>query len=1014
MKLATTESVSAAASVSAVCAKMHVSSLPNVDSLSNAAKYSFFDSQSSSPQLDNEDLKRIDVDDLEKIDLRWHMAMLTMRARRFFRRQDEILELMDLHLWVSICLKWSAITATGRDILQGSVGSYDWSYQAEEEPANYAFMAFSSSSSSFDNEFDVISYQTGLESVEARVLVYKQNEFVFEENIKLLNIEVQLRDNTLVTLRQKLEKAEHERDDLKLKIEKFQTSFKNLTKLLPSQTNKKTGLGYNSQVFTCAMFDCDDYLSSESDESCLPSSLYDRFQPGDGYHAVHPPYTGTFMPPKPDLVVNTIPTAVETDHPAFNSTKQVKSPRNSIQHVETSIPAVTPKPVSDVVPQIKVTRPRQATSNVTKTNSPIRRHITRSLPLRPVIHLLELLLLRLQWLQEGKSPRKSAQHVETTIPAVTPKSASPKPASSGKRRNRKACFVCKSMDHLIKDCDYHAKKMAQLTTRNDAHMGNHKQYAQMTYHNPQKPMVTRPRQATSNITKTNSPIRRHITRSLPPKTSNLLPRVTAVKAPVELNGGHVAFGSNLKGGKIFGEGKIRTGNIYNNQGGLSQMFNDDLHTCMFACFLSQEEPNRVHQALKNPSWMEAMQEELLQFKMQKIWILVAFSYRKRAIGFEDPNHLEKVYKVVKALYGLYQAPRAWKFGLQEGKSSSTPIDIKKPLLKDPNGEDVDVHTYRKSTTGGRQFLRCRLISWQCKKQTVVATSSTEAEYVVAANQMVSGKDSSNSLMADNLPKIVWYSTHHITLNEELASPKANGYWVMKKEMQMRMLKKLMLVMLLKEMLVLLMKKFLLLLKNNPFHLLHHLLHHYNPLKISLQHPRRVENLEFDKVAQALEITKLKRRVKKLERRNKVRVLKLRRLQKVRTSQRVETSDDTVIDDESNQGRMIAEMDQDDAVVLEDDKEEDREVADAIKDVEEAKVDEIAQDQGRQSESQAKIYKIDMDHANKVLSMQEDETEPAEVQEVVDVVTTAKLITKVVTATSETVTAASAIITTAEA
>nr|GEW15720.1 hypothetical protein [Tanacetum cinerariifolium] len=77
-----------------------------------------------------------------------------------------------------------------------------------------------------------------------------------------------------------------------------------------------------------------------------------------------------------------------------------------------------------------------------------------------------------------------------------------------------------------------------------------------------------------------------------------------------------------------------------------------------------------------------------------------------------------------------------KFGLTDGKSASTPIDIEKPLLKDPDGEDVDVHIYsldKKSTTGGCQFLGCRLISWQCKKQTVVATSSTEAEYVPAAS-----------------------------------------------------------------------------------------------------------------------------------------------------------------------------------------------------------------------------------------------------------------------------------------
>nr|GEW26172.1 hypothetical protein [Tanacetum cinerariifolium] len=63
-----------------------------------------------------------------------------------------------------------------------------------------------------------------------------------------------------------------------------------------------------------------------------------------------------------------------------------------------------------------------------------------------------------------------------------------------------------------------------------------------------------------------------------------------------------------------------------------------------------------------------------------------------------------------------------------------------------------------------------------------------------------------------------------------------------------------------------------------------------------------------------------RRVKKLERRNKVRKLKLRRLQRVGTSQRVETFDDIIMDNVSNQGRMIAEVDADDDVVLEDDKE----------------------------------------------------------------------------------------------
>nr|GEW83619.1 hypothetical protein [Tanacetum cinerariifolium] len=70
-----------AASISAASSKAKVSTLLNVDSLSDAVIYSFFASQSNSPKLDNEDLKQINPDDLEEMDLKWQMAMLTMRAR---------------------------------------------------------------------------------------------------------------------------------------------------------------------------------------------------------------------------------------------------------------------------------------------------------------------------------------------------------------------------------------------------------------------------------------------------------------------------------------------------------------------------------------------------------------------------------------------------------------------------------------------------------------------------------------------------------------------------------------------------------------------------------------------------------------------------------------------------------------------------------------------------------------------------------------------------------------------
>nr|GEV38966.1 hypothetical protein [Tanacetum cinerariifolium] len=122
---------------------------------------------------------------------------------------------------------------------------------------------------------------------------------------------------------------------------------------------------------------------------------------------------------------------------------------------------------------------------------------------------------------------------------------------------------------------------------------------------------------------------------------------------------------------------------------------------------------------------------------------ITYSDNENDVGFEDPDHPNKVYKVVKALYGLHQAPSACqdkyvakilrKFGLTEGKSASTPIDTEKPLLKDPDGEDVDIHTYR-SMIGSWMYLTSSRpdIMFACKKQTVVVTSSTEAEYVDAA------------------------------------------------------------------------------------------------------------------------------------------------------------------------------------------------------------------------------------------------------------------------------------------
>nr|GEZ47981.1 hypothetical protein [Tanacetum cinerariifolium] len=164
----TTDSVSAATSVFAVCAKLSVSSHPNIYSLSNAVIFSFFASQSTNPQLDNEDLKQIDVDDLEEMDLRWQMAMLTIRARRFLQKtrrnlDDNRVRTMGFDMSKVECYNYyrkghfarecrspkdtrrtgvaephirtaPVETSTSNALVSqcDGIGSYDWSYQAED------------------------------------------------------------------------------------------------------------------------------------------------------------------------------------------------------------------------------------------------------------------------------------------------------------------------------------------------------------------------------------------------------------------------------------------------------------------------------------------------------------------------------------------------------------------------------------------------------------------------------------------------------------------------------------------------------------------------------------------------------------------------------------------------------------------------------------------------------------------------------------------------------------------
>nr|GEW02541.1 hypothetical protein [Tanacetum cinerariifolium] len=828
--------------------------------------------QSNSPQLDNDDLKQIDADDLKEMDLKWQMAMLTMRARR-----------------------GNARIATGEGILQcDGVGSYDWSFQTDEEPTNYAFMAFtSSSSSSYDNEVSDSKDESEVEPMPTP----KAPSFVqTSEHVKTLRLSVKLVEHPIP--------AENLRKDI-LNTNTFSADG-------PYNTGVSPTLRKSS------------YVDPSPDDPDMPS-LEDI----------------TYSDDEEDV-------GAETDFSNF----------------ETNI-NVSPIPITSVHKYHPVTQ------------------IIGDLSLAP---------------------------------------------------------QTRSMTRMVKE-----------------------------------------------------------------------------------------------------------------QGRLTQIINDDFHTCMFACFLFQEELKRDERGIviKNKDRVVVQghtQEKGIDYeevfapvaRIEAIRLFLAYDsfmgymvyqmdvksaflygtieeevYVCQPLGFEDPDYPDKVYKVVKALYGLHQASRAWyetlanyllENGFQrgkinqtlfikkqkDGKSASTPIDTEKPLLKDPDVKRIFRYLKGKPHLG----------LWYPKDSSFNLVEYSDSDYAEASldrkstiggcqflDQTVSGKDSSNPLMADNLPKILWYSTYHVALmkswlvqkqtdlgkdesnpfivdsllkticidclpNEELFAELARmGYEKPSTKNEFSSSIALAVISLAtcrkfnfsKYILDSLVRNvdspckfymyqcFLqLMIIDQVCDLSSHNTKYPSPaltqkvftnmrrvgkglsrvdtllfermlvpqqvhddIDVAVEDedasaptlplptpattppppppqqelvsspPHKVENLEHDKIAQALEITKLKQRVKRLEKKRKLKVSRFKRLSKVGTAQRVESLADTIMDDQEDASKQggIAEIDADKDVTLKE--------VDAEKD---AKV------LGRLEESQAQVYHLDLEHAQKFLSMQDDEAEPAKLKE----------------------------------
>ncbi|GJX76963.1 hypothetical protein Tco_0323774 [Tanacetum coccineum] len=192
-------------------------------SFSDATIYAFLSTQPKGSQLVHEDLEQLHDDDLEEMDLKWNMALLSMRARKAPKSKDNI--------------NWNQGSSTKTVKIEDASekamcaidgAGFDWSDMTEED--------------------DSATYKRGLATLEDQIVKYKEHEVLFSEEIALLKRSVGSKEYELGLLRTELEKVKQETEGVNFKIAKFDKSTKDLNEMLERHiTDKiKKGVGYNA------------------------------------------------------------------------------------------------------------------------------------------------------------------------------------------------------------------------------------------------------------------------------------------------------------------------------------------------------------------------------------------------------------------------------------------------------------------------------------------------------------------------------------------------------------------------------------------------------------------------------------------------------------------------------------------------------------------------------------------------------------------------------------------------
>ncbi|GJZ96874.1 putative ribonuclease H-like domain-containing protein [Tanacetum coccineum] len=449
------------------------------------SSYSLLANQSSCPQLDHEDLEQLDEFDLEEMDLKWQVAMISMRMKKFYKKTGRKLqfdakepvgfdktkvECYNCHKTGHFAREcrtkgnqdnrrrdaWNSGNKDGRRsgkqedskaLVTIDGEGVDWTSHSEEEE-DYALMACNSSGSDIEDKENgrrsgkqedskalVTLDGEALKKVEAQLVAHQQSQLWYEEKIRFMKIDLDDKTDVLTYHKKLLAEAEKEKEDLKAKVEKWHNSSKNLNILLNSQMSArdKAGLGYSyeNEVFQSVFVS----RTSETENS----HVNDRY--AEGMH---------------DQSKASKTDARSSD---FNSSESncSEETHESMPELVVNEPNVVSQPKfwSDAL----IIEEYESDSEDEHMSLPIKE---QEIPSFAFINTDK----------HVKTPRQTVIDQNTCSQSSKPdkKDCSglmSKKLGLGFGYTKKACFVCGSFSHLIRYCDFHEKRMAKQAELNN-------------------------------------------------------------------------------------------------------------------------------------------------------------------------------------------------------------------------------------------------------------------------------------------------------------------------------------------------------------------------------------------------------------------------------------------------------------------------------------------------------------------------------------------------------------------